>query len=663
MTGTSAASAARKPNIAVLLTGEARHIIGGPGPRTSQFRRCCQGAALSVSTDSIQSVGSVDILPQRVELRSRMKPRAAPSTPIAAEHALEADRGQVPAGAPRPSLAIVALSQDPLLLEALTLAAVDLAAVVTSPSADRFADQLVANAAAVALIDAAVAPAPLDAFIATVHRQFPQLLLLLAGPASLQPQFAAQIADGTVFRFAHKPASAQRLKLFVDAALLRRQALLDQATLGSPPGGSAAVGVTGLSPFESSGRRGALWVMGSIIVALIAAALGAVLWRRPLLGANPTSSGATASAPAGATPASPVAAPATARADQAAQAAEAERDAIDRAAAERAERDRLVSESEAREAALAEQVRRTAIGARVEQAHVYVQLAQKRLAAGALLEPGDDSARTYVQAATALAPDDADVRAVALAFGEALIARFHTAMTAGDAETAGRWLQACRDSRINDATLEQLGTQLDTLRRAQAAHAEQLLALQRDFTQHLAQGQLLEPADESALAAYHRLRAADPDSTALPMMLHSLRSALAADVQARVARNDLDGAAQRLHAGLAAGLDGEELVSAAAALERSQAAAAPQVIPEAELQRQHFVKPVYPPDAQARGLSGSVELEFTVTPDGKVTDIQVQTAEPRGVFEQAAIDALSQSRYQPVQRDGVAIAQRVRVKL
>jgi TonB family protein len=593
-----------------------------------------------------------------------MKPRAAPSAPTAAEHALETDRARAAAAAPRASLAIVALSEDPLLLEALTLAAIDRAAVVTSPSADRFADQLVANAAAVALIDAAVAPAPLDAFIATVHRQFPQLLLLLAGPASLQNQFSAQIADGTVFRFAHKPVSAQRLKLFVDAALLRRQALVDQATVGSLPAGNVAVGAAAQNPFDNSGRRGPLWVMGSIFVALVAAALGTALWRRPLTGPAPTSPGATATVPSGTLTGSPAAAaPAAAGADPAAQAAEAERDAIDRAAADRAERDRLVSESEAREAALAEQVRRTAVGARVEQAHVYVQLAQKRLASGALLEPGDDSARAYVQAANSLAPDDADVRAVAVALGEALIARFHTAMTAGDTDAAGRWLQACRDYRINDATLGQLSTQLDTVQRAQAAHAEELLALQRDFNQHLAQGQLLDPADESALAIYRRLKAADPGNAALAMMLHSLRSALAADVQARIARNDLDGAAQRLHAGLAAGLDGEELVGAAATLERSQAAAMPQVIPEAQLQRRHFVKPVYPPDAQARGLSGSVELEFTVTPDGKVTDIQVQTAEPRGVFEQAAIDALSQSRYEPVQRDGVAVAQRARIKL
>jgi TonB family protein len=594
-----------------------------------------------------------------------MEPRAAPSAPVAAEHAASsqlAARGLdalPPAGATRASLVIVALSQDPLLLDALTLAAIDQAAVVSSPSADRFADQLVANAAAVALIDAAAAPTPLDAFIATVHQQFPQLLLLLAGPASLQNQFTAQIADGSIFRFAHKPASAQRLKLFVDAALLRRQSLIDQALGSALPGGNAAVDPTGQDPFGQSGHRRPLWVVGSICAALIAAALGAVLWRWAPMRSAPALRGAAST-----TASSPTAAPpAAAQATQAAQAAEAERDAIDRAAAERAERDRLISESQAREAALAEQLRRTASGARAEQAHVYVQLVQKRLASGALLEPADDSARTYVQAAIALAPDDADVHAVAMALGEALIARFRAAMAAGEADAAGRWLQACRDYHVNDATVEQLSTQLNTLQHAQTAHAEELLALQRDFNLQLAQGQLLEPVDDSALANYRRLKAVDPDNAALPVMLHALRSALGADVQARIARSDLAGAQQRLHAGLAAGLDGEELVSATAALERAQAAASPQVVPESRLQRQRFVQPVYPPEALAQGLSGSVELEFTVTPAGDVADIKLQTAEPRGVFEQAAISALSQSRYHPVQRDGVAIAQRARIRL
>jgi protein TonB len=554
-------------------------------------------------------------------------------------------------------LAIVALSEDPLLLEALTLAAIDQAAVVTSPSADRFADQLVANAAAVALIDAAAAPTPLDGFIATLHQQFPQLLLLLAGPASLQNQFAAQIADGTIFRYVHKPASAQRLKLFVDAALLHRQTLVDQA-MGVPlSGGHTAVDPTGQNPFGKSRRR-PLWVTAWILAALISTALAVVLWHRLPIGSVPAPANA-----AFATSSSPASVTAAVQAAQATQAAEAERDAIDRAAAVRAERDRLISESEAREAALAEQLRRTASGARAEQAHVYVQLAQKRLASGALLEPADDSARTYVQAASSLAPEDADVHAVAVALGEALSGRFRAAIAASDADAAARWLQACRDYRVNDATLAQLSTQLNSLQRAQTARAEELLVLQHDFNQDLAQGQLLEPADESALAKYRRLKVVDPGNAALPVMLHALGSALAADMQARLARNDLAGAEQRLHAALADGLDGEELVNAAAALDRARAAAVPAVIPESQLQRQHFVQPVYPPDALARALSGSVELEFTVTPAGAVSDIQVLTAEPRGVFEQAAIAALSQSRYRPVERDGVAVAQRVRIRL
>jgi TonB family protein len=604
-----------------------------------------------------------------------MKPRATPRVPAVAEPGVERERVAAPGPAPtragsdalapvaaaRASLAIIALSEDPLLLEALTLAAIDRAAVITSPSADRFADQLVSNAAAVALIDAGAAPTPLDGFIATLHQQFPQMLLLLAGPASLQNQFAAQLADGTIFRFAHKPASAQRLKLFVDAALLRRQALIDQALGAALPNGPGIAGPAGQNPFGNSGRRRPLWIAAVVLIGLIAAALGAALWYRPPTGAAPTP--LPASTPPTVSPAAAAAAAAASAAAQAAKVAEAERDAIDRAAAERAERDRLISDSEAREAALTEQVRRTATSARAEQVHVYLQLAQKRLASGALIEPGDDSARSYLQSAIALSPDDAEVRSFSATLGEALIDKLRAAISAGDADSAARWLAACRDYQVNGATLAQLGDQLAALQHARSARADQIASLQHSFDQHLANAQLLEPADDSALGQYRRLKALDPDNAALPVMLHALRSALAADVQARVARNDLGGAEQRLQAASAAGLDGEELTGASAALERARSAATPDFLPETRLQRVRFVQPVYPQDAIERGISGSVDLEFTVTPTGGVADIQVLASEPRGVFEQAAISALTQDRYKPVERDGVAVAQRVRLRL
>lgn len=116
---------------------------------------------------------------------------------------------------------VVALSDDPALLDALSQATGELASVVPSPSADRFIDQLVANTAAVALVDAASAPAPLSRFIDALHHQFPQVPVLLVGPALLQTQFADELTSGVLFRFVHKPASAQRLKLFIETALQR----------------------------------------------------------------------------------------------------------------------------------------------------------------------------------------------------------------------------------------------------------------------------------------------------------------------------------------------------------------------------------------------------------------------------------------------------------
>lgn len=121
--------------------------------------------------------------------------------------------------APLCGAAVVALSEDHALLQSLTLAVIEQVAVVTCPSADRFVDQLVANGAEVALIDAATAPNPLETFLVALRRQFPRLHLVVVGTAQLQGELGARIADGTIFRFAHKPASAQRLKLLLYTAM------------------------------------------------------------------------------------------------------------------------------------------------------------------------------------------------------------------------------------------------------------------------------------------------------------------------------------------------------------------------------------------------------------------------------------------------------------
>jgi TonB family protein len=55
--------------------------------------------------------------------------------------------------------------------------------------------------------------------------------------------------------------------------------------------------------------------------------------------------------------------------------------------------------------------------------------------------------------------------------------------------------------------------------------------------------------------------------------------------------------------------------------------------------------PEYPAAAQPRGARGYVEVEFTVTPTGTVENARAVRAEPRGVFDAAALAAVARRRY------------------
>jgi protein TonB len=75
------------------------------------------------------------------------------------------------------------------------------------------------------------------------------------------------------------------------------------------------------------------------------------------------------------------------------------------------------------------------------------------------------------------------------------------------------------------------------------------------------------------------------------------------------------------------------------------------------------VQPVYPKKAEENKNEGWVELDFTVADSGAVKDITVRGASSPGVFEAAAIDALSQWRYQPVVHNAEPTAQRARIRI
>jgi protein TonB len=67
------------------------------------------------------------------------------------------------------------------------------------------------------------------------------------------------------------------------------------------------------------------------------------------------------------------------------------------------------------------------------------------------------------------------------------------------------------------------------------------------------------------------------------------------------------------------------------------------------------INPDYPPRALSRGLEGWVQVQFTITPTGTVADAKVVNAEPKNIFDDAALKAIARWRYNPKVEGGVAV--------
>jgi TonB family protein len=92
------------------------------------------------------------------------------------------------------------------------------------------------------------------------------------------------------------------------------------------------------------------------------------------------------------------------------------------------------------------------------------------------------------------------------------------------------------------------------------------------------------------------------------------------------------------------------------------AAVAPEA-PDATLRPLIAGVPEYPAAARARGVEGYVDVELTVNAQGGVESPRVTAAEPRGVFDAAALAAVSRWRYPAADRPPQTIKERVEFSL
>ena len=65
-----------------------------------------------------------------------------------------------------------------------------------------------------------------------------------------------------------------------------------------------------------------------------------------------------------------------------------------------------------------------------------------------------------------------------------------------------------------------------------------------------------------------------------------------------------------------------------------------------------------PVEMPERNVQGFVQLEYTVNPDGTVSDVKVLGAAPSGVFEQRAVERVRNSMHAPAYENGEAVARR-----
>jgi len=70
------------------------------------------------------------------------------------------------------------------------------------------------------------------------------------------------------------------------------------------------------------------------------------------------------------------------------------------------------------------------------------------------------------------------------------------------------------------------------------------------------------------------------------------------------------------------------------------------------------VDPDYPERARQQGVEGWVDVEFTITPVGTVTDARVIGSRPPSIFDRAALQAVQRWKYNPMVRDGEPVSRK-----
>lgn len=297
---------------------------------------------------------------------------------------------------------------------------------------------------------------------------------------------------------------------------------------------------------------------------------------------------------------------------------------------------------------------------RAEQATRYLSLGKKRLASGQLVEPGDDSALTYLRAARNNGADADATAELERQLGEAMLARAGGALDEKSTADAREWLGQVQALETDIEGLDQLEVAVVRRETIDAEH-DRLLAL---ASERMDSGQLITPDGDSARDYLRAAQGLAPQDPRAAQALASVADRLMEQALTALASDDYAEAEELLAEARATGARGE---TPDRLEQRIRLAMAPPPPPEPKPDpvpvRRKYVPPKYPRDALLRGLEGTVAVSFTVMPDGEPDDISVVTAKPRNTFDRAAMNAVRQWQFDPVMIDGEPVPHPMQVEI
>ena len=607
---------------------------------------------------------------------------------------------------------LVVLTGDDIFLQTLREAVGPPRRLWHVPSADKVSDLLVAGGVGILVLDVQTLRETGVLFIAQIKRQFPDLVVVVAGNRDDETSLAPLISEGTVYRFIHKPMSPGRARLFADAAVKKydeqrqRTGRVSVAAITTPANRELLIGAACAA---LCALLGAIWLLHD-------SGHGGSARRAPETAGRPAAAAPAAESPllaraAQALAANRLTAPAGDNAlelylqqlagnpeDAHARAGVAEVQERLLARAENALLEERPEEASAaieaarkagvengRIALLTAQLAKARDQAKAPSAPVLTkadaapleapaaraadrgadklsELAMQRLHEGKLIDPEQDNARYYVQEALRQDPNSSAALEAQEALALGLLTAARNAIDRRDFAHAGSSLEAASGiaAPANIDNVRQLLA--DARRQAESDAADHLLKSARE---RLQQDRLIAPENDSAMYYFTALRGVDPANAGLPPLTQDLGARLAVKARLALSLGQYDAARNWLDQAAAIGYSSPD---AAATLRDVDSAVARQkfladVVSANELALVKSVQPVYPRKARESAIEGWVEMDFTVDEAGAVKDIAVRSANPPGVFDQVAVGALSQWRYKPVLHDAKAVALRARIRI